>query len=175
MLAALAPRFGGSVTGADRSAETARVNSLDHCLARARTERAGVRWPHRRRADRIFTDSLAPWRRSTASSSSTRSLAPWRRSSASRGRPGRWRRGIIEVDRRSTASSRSTRTTGRCELGGLLRQHPLRRSAATALLAPLLLRFGGSVSGADRSADLCCVPDGNWDRSISSFIAHPYV
>src|SRR5204863_113 len=56
-----------------------------------------------------------------------------------------------------SASSRSTRTTGRCELGGLLRQHPLRRSAATALLAPLLLRFGGSVSGADRSAEMARV------------------
>src|SRR5438105_13674887 len=35
-LQALAPRFGGSVTGADRSAETARANSLDHRLPRAR-------------------------------------------------------------------------------------------------------------------------------------------
>ena len=55
---------------------------------------------------------------------------------------------------RSTAPSRSTRSTGRCELGGLLRQHPLRRSTETGLLAALAPRFGGSVSGADRSAEM---------------------
>src|SRR5438477_639598 len=100
---ALAP-FGGSVSGADRSAEIAPVHSLDHCLVRARTERAGVRWPHRRRADRFFTDSLAPCRRSTASS------FPTRRSSD-------------------------------LELGGLLRQHPLRRSTATAVASSALAPF----------------------------------
>src|SRR5213079_50870 len=52
--------------------------------------------------------------------------------------------------RRSTAPSAST---GRCRARGLLRQHPVRRSTATRLLAPLALRIGGSAAGADRSAE----------------------
>ena len=147
LLAALAPRLGGSADGADRSQKIARINPLAHPL-RARG------WSAPR--DGAIRACDGP----TGAAPTGFSPIRWHRGGDRphhRGRPGRWRRGIIEVDRRSTASSRSTRTTGRCELGGLLRQHPLRRSAATALLAPLLLRFGGSVSGADRSAEIARV------------------
>ena len=58
LLAALAPRIGGSAAGADRSAEIGRVNLLPHPHARARRSQQGVAMAHRRRADRLKTRRL---------------------------------------------------------------------------------------------------------------------
>src|SRR5438105_783975 len=54
-------------------------------------------------------------------------------------------------------ASSSTRSTAADDLCGLLRQHPLRRSTETGLLAALAPRFGGSADGADRSQKIARV------------------
>src|SRR5947209_1299648 len=62
--------------------------------------------------------------------------------------PRRWRLSTSTC----TPRARPARPAA-AELGGLLRQHPLRRSTETGLLAALAPRLGGSADGADRSQD----------------------
>ena len=121
MLAALAPRFGGSADGADRSQKIARVNPLAHPL-RAREDGAIRACDGPTGAAPILFHLFA---------------------GGGADRPARIE--LDQVDRPLPS------------YGGLLRQHPLRRSTETGLLAALAPRFGGSADGADRSQKIARV------------------
>src|SRR5436305_1262952 len=140
--AALAPRLGGSVSGADRSAEIARVNSLAHPRARARTEREGVRWPHRRRAD-----SFSPLR--------------WRGGADRphhRGRPGR-----PAAASQGVCFDQPYSAVFRC-LGCELRSRPVWAAASPALIVqqklPALTHLLTLARGRGRSERVCDGPTG---------------
>ena len=121
LLAALAPRIGGSAAGADCSAEIARVN-LFLTLSAREAERAGrgdgPPTP-RRQVFRLFAGAVA-----------------------------------IDLHRSSSCIIELDRSAGRCRAMGSIRQHPLRRSTETGLLAALAPRIGGSAAGADCSAEI---------------------
>src|SRR5205085_1211217 len=140
--AALAPRLGGSVSGADRSAEIARVNSLAHPLARARTEREGVRWPHRRRAD-----SFSPlcWR--GGADRPHHRGRPGRPAAASQG---------VSLDRKRVAAG--------LRLGCQLRSRPVWAAASPALIVqqklPALTHLLTLSRGRGRSERVCDGPTG---------------